>query len=414
MIFYLFSYLLLRLLTLPLALLPYSLIHTIGKPLGSLLYHFYPKPRKRALSNLALITKPALSTKKIRSVAKQSIQNLIITCMEYPKLSFTKDLGKLVTCSNPDVPRAALENGKGAIFFCGHQANWELLFLDSTSRFKGVAIGRPVKNPYLYKWIIRIREKMGGKMIPPKAALKESLRAIKQGKFIGIVGDQGMPDSGFSSPFFGRSAWTSPLPALLAYRTGRPIFVCTLKRENGKYITHYSDPIWPNKENPMEEEICTVMEKTLACLQKSIEEHLDQWLWTHNRWKQQLPNILKKQFRHETIAILLPENDDSFNYIHTLLPTFRKLYPTEFITLFIPAKFKSHSLPDFETHFYNSTNDIFKHEHFHKLVFNFTHDPRLNSHFLSSAAFGVYNIKDLHTLAQTEEPIFLEKALRRQ
>ena len=390
MIIHRFSYLLLRLFTLPLAWLPYSLIHTLGKKGGTLLYHLYPKLRKRALSNLALITEPKLTTAQIKHFAKLSIQNLLITCMEYPKLSFEKDLSRLIQCDNPDVPKAALSEGKGAIFFCGHQANWELLFLDSTSRYPGVAIGRPVKNPYLYKWIIRIREKMGGKMTPPKAALKESLRAIRQGKFIGIVGDQGMPDSGFSCPFFGRSAWTSPLPALLAYRTGRPIFVCTLKREKGKYITHYSDPIWPNKDNPMEPEIRTVMKKALLQLQSSIQKHLDQWLWTHNRWKQQLPRALKKSYRHETIALILSDEKDL-----SLLPAFRKIYPTEFITLFIPETFKDHTFPTFEISSYKTTDDILAEDHFQKLVFNFTGDPRLRKHFLSLAAFDVYTKGDL-------------------
>ena len=390
MIQHLISYLLLRFFTLPLVILPYSLIHILGEKGGTLLYHIYPKLRKRALSNLALITEPKLTTAEIKKTAKRSIQNLLITCMEYPKLSFEKDLSRLVTCDNPHLPQDALSEGKGAVFYCGHQANWELLFLDSTSRYPGVAIGRPVKNPYLYNWITRIREKMGGKMIPPKSALKEGLRAIKHGKFIGIVGDQGMPDSGFSSSFFGRRAWTSPLPALLAHRTDRPIFVCTLKREKGKYITHYSDPIWPNKQNPMEQEIRSLMEKALLKMQSSIQTHLDQWLWTHNRWKQQLPGVLKKPFRHETIALILSDEKDL-----ALLPTFRTIYPTEFITLFIPETFRNRSFPDFEVIPYKTTNELLSQEHFQKLIFNFTHDLRLKKHFLSLAAFGVYTKDDL-------------------
>lgn len=385
MIFHLLSYLLLRLLTFPLVLLPYSAIHSLGKGGGTLLYHLYPKLRKRALSNLALITQPKLSPSEIRETAKRSIQNLIITCMEYPKLSFEKHLKTLVQCDNPTTPQEALSTGEGAVFFCGHQANWELLFLDSTSRYSGVAIGRPVKNPYLYKWITHIREKMGGAMIPPRSALKEGLRAIKQGKFIGIVGDQGMPDSGFCSPFFGRSAWTSPLPALLAYRTNRPIFVCTLRRERGHYITHYSDPIRPNKDRPMEEEIRTLMEKALLVLQQSITEHLDQWLWTHNRWKQQLPGALKKPFRHETIALIIQDEKDLSS-----LPAFRRVYPHEFITLFIPARLNNRPFETFEVISYHTLDDILKQDHFQKLVFDFTCDRRIKKHFLSRAAFGVF------------------------
>ena len=52
---------------------------------------------------------------------------------------------------------------------------------------------------------------------------------------IGVVGDQGMPDSGFSAPFLGREAWTSPLPAMLSKRSGCPIMTATIRRQDGKY-----------------------------------------------------------------------------------------------------------------------------------------------------------------------------------
>ena len=112
----------------------------------------------------------------------------------------------------------------------------------------GVAIGRPIKNKLLYNWVTSIRQKFGGKMIAPQNAIREGLRGLKKGAFLGIVGDQGMPNSGFSSPFFGRNAWTSPIAAILSHRTGSPIMVATTHRSEGKYSIHYSEPIWPNTE----------------------------------------------------------------------------------------------------------------------------------------------------------------------
>ena len=57
----------------------------------------------------------------------------------------------------------------------------------------GVAIGRPVKNHFLYNWVVSMREKYGGKIIAPNQAIKEGLRGLKKGAFLGIVGDQGCP-----------------------------------------------------------------------------------------------------------------------------------------------------------------------------------------------------------------------------
>ena len=125
----------------------------------------------------------------------------------------------------------------------------------------GVAIGRPIKNRYLYGWVQKMRQKFGGIIITPKNALKEGIKALQQGKFLGIVGDQGMPESSFSSSFLGRKAWTSTAPALLAYKSGCPLIVATTVRQNGHYTISYSDPIFPNKEHGAKEEVPRLMQE---------------------------------------------------------------------------------------------------------------------------------------------------------
>ena len=301
------SFTLILLFTRPLRWLPYSAIHRLGNQLGLLLYFLFPKYRKRTLSNLSLASTLALSEKELIRLAKASLQNLMITCLEYAKFASEKEIHRVAHCENPACADELMREGKPIIFFCGHQANWEVLFLEGTKRMPGVAIGRPVANSLLYSWILSIRQKYGGKIIAPKNAIREGLRGLKRGAFLGIVGDQGMPDSGYSSPFLGKRAWTSPMAAILAHRTGAPIMVATTRREKGKYIIHYSDPIWPKSDEPLDKEVDRMMRASLLELEKSIQKNPGQWLFSHNRWKQQTPGRLKKRFRHESILIILPK-----------------------------------------------------------------------------------------------------------
>ena len=99
----------------------------------------------------------------------------MITFLEYPKLAREKNISRIATCDNPETALQLLSSDSGVIFFCGHQANWELFFLEGTSRMNGVAIGRPIKNTYLYNWVQDLRQKFGGKIVAPKNALKEGL-----------------------------------------------------------------------------------------------------------------------------------------------------------------------------------------------------------------------------------------------
>ncbi len=406
-----FSYLLILILTWPIRYMPYRMIHALGALLGSALYHLFPKYRKRALSNLALASSLKLTEEQIRLYAKESIQNLIITCLEYAKLDSEKQIQRIASCVNPEEADRLMKESKPVIFFCGHQSNWEVLFLEGTSRMPGVAIGRPIENKPLYSWITSIREKFGGKMIASQNAIREGLRGLKKGAFLGIVGDQGMPDSGYSSPFFGRTAWTSPIAAILSHRTGSPIIVPTTHRKHGKYYIHYSEPIWPNTEAPLEIETERLMTAMLANLEKKIAEAPGQWLWSHNRWKQQTRDLLKLKFRHESILIVLPEEKKQLGVILPHLGTFREIYPYEFITIYTPIE--GIVLENAEIVSYQSEKDILKSDYCFKLVFNLSAFGRIKRHYKRLAAFEVVSLPELCAMAGCEAPFdqVLKKAI---
>ena len=370
------NYLLFRIFTFPFGFLPYSILHKLGRVFGWIIFHGYPKYRKRALSNLALATDLSLPPDEIKRLALQSIQSKAITALEYPRLYREKNIHSIVTCNNPEVADQIMQSGKSVVFFCGHQANWELLFLEGTSRMQGVAIGRPIKNKHLYAWVIRMREKFGGKIVEPKNAYREMMRALKQSKFVGIVGDQGMPDSGFSSPFLGRRAWTSPLPALLSKRSGCPIIVATIRRVEGKYRIHYSQPIWPEIDNQME--------TVLSIFQESIKACPQEWLWTHNKWKQQLPGILKKRLRHDALAFIF--KTDPTPYFDQI----RNLYPGEHITAFVPQMIDAplELKMEVKTH-----QELFIRDYRFKLVIDFTDNKKAQKHFSRLSALDIYSFK---------------------
>jgi len=400
--------------TWPLRYLPYRAIHRLGEVLGTCAYYLIPKFRKRSLSNLALASSLQLSEEQIRFYAKASLQNLVITCLEYAKFASEKEIHRVASCVNHEEADRLMQGGKPVIFFCGHQANWEILFLEGTSRMPGVAIGRPIKNTLLYNWVLKMRQKFGGKMLTPQNAIKEGLRGLKRGSFLGIVGDQGMPDSGYCSPFFGRSAWTSPIAAILSYRTGSAIIVATTTRKEGRYFIHYSDPIWPQSNVPMEQEVDRLMRVSLSYLERSIANNPGQWLWSHNRWKQQIPDKLKSCFRHEAILILLPQEKEQLDLILPHLAVLRTLYPLEFITLYVPAQFaEGVALAGAEIVPYSHPSELLTRDLRFKLVFNFTACKRVKSHFKRLAAFTVVSLQDLKTLSGEYSSIslMLKKAL---
>lgn len=398
-------YYLIRTITYPFSFLPFRTIHCIGKFIGILAFYILSDYRKRALSNLSLARDLKLERKELLIVAKRSFQNLAINILEYPRLSKIKDFSKFIICLNPEKALEIYNQKKGLIFFCGHQANWEVLFIDGNLRMKGIAIGKPIKNKRLYKWILSIREKTGGQIINPQKAMKEGLRNLKQGHFMGIVGDQGMPDSNYSFPFFGRRAWNSTAPALLSYKTNSPIIVATTLRKKGKYYITYSDPIWPDLSQPLDSEVVRLMDKALFILQQSIKEKLGQWLWQHNRWKQQTPTLLYKQFRHDALCVILPKEASFFQEILPHLSTLKNLYSRDFISLYVPKKFEKVPMIEVdEIKTYDELEETLQIDYRYKLVFNFTSHKKIKNHYKRLSAFEVVSITDLEKIALKNHP----------
>lgn len=222
---------------------------------------------------------------------------------------------------------------------------------------------------------------------------------------MGIVGNQGMPDSGYSFPFLGRRAWTTTTPALLAYRTQSPIMVATTRRVKGGYRIHYSDPIWPDPESTLESEVPRLMEYSLTLLQQSIQNSPGEWLWQHNRWKQQTPRNLFKRFRKDCICIILPQEEETFNQIYKHLPTLKEIYSKDFIFLIVPKKFshKEWIEADDIITYTNYSQTLLKDYRF-KLIFNFTSFQPIDKHHIKFSAFEVLSLDTLWELAKPHLP----------
>ena len=414
------TYLFIRLILFPFSLLPFSLNRRIGKIIGSLAFYLIPKYRKRALSNLALATKLNLDRQEIVKIAKESFHSLAITCLEYPKLMRCRHLERIVRCTNPTIAADLMGQNKGIVFFCAHQANWELFFLYGTQKMPGVGIGKPIKNRYLYRYITQLRERFDGTIIPPNEALKKGLRALRAGKFFGIIGDQSLPESRYHFDFFGRRAWTTPLPVILAYKARCPIIVATIMREKRGYNICYSDPLWPDCNAPLEQEIERLMPQALRLLETEIAKYPGQWLWQHNRWKQETAKILYYRFRLDSLLIILPQKQRHFQDLLPHIKTFRTLYPKAFITLLVPTAYqKQVHLPDAELLTYSEPKDLFLNDYRFKLVFNFSGEQKLKRHFLRQSAFEVLDEHALISLAREHSTpnddlsLTLKKALSR-
>ena len=150
----------------------------------------------------------------------------------------------------------------------------------------------------------------------------------------------------------------------------------------------------------MDQEVDRLMQTSLSHLEKAIEEEPGQWLWSHNRWKQQTPDKLKSRFRHETILIILPETTEMLDVLLPHLSTFRTIYPREFITVYAPkTRIQDVKLENAEIIPYSHPADLLQRDLRFKLIFNLTDTKGLKSHFKKFSAFEVISWKEIYSLS---------------
>ena len=287
------NWFLFRLITILISLLnflPRSTAISIGGFLGKLAYFLIGDARRRTLSNLSLAFGKEIDETKLRKLACQVFENLGKNVVDVVRLKKMRwgDIEKIAEIEGLEHFDRAYRAGKGVIGFTGHIGNFELMAAYFSLRgYKLSVIGRELYDPRLDRLLIENREGVGLENIPSSAGVKPILKALRAGKFLGVLADQ---DSsrvrGIFVNFFSRPARTPAAPALLAYKTGSPIVPMAIVRKNkNRYKIVVKPPIELTFSEDREKDIIDVTQKCTKILESIIRDHPDQWLWMHDRWK---------------------------------------------------------------------------------------------------------------------------------
>jgi KDO2-lipid IV(A) lauroyltransferase len=187
-----------------------------------------------------------------------------------------------------DHVRRAMETHGRALVLTAHLGNWELLTV--AHRLTGYPLAivvRPLDSPWLNALAGRLRGKSGVELIAKRGALRPVLRALGEGRMVGILLDQNASrrESVFV-PFFGRPASTSKSLALLAVRTGAPVLPIFIHRDarGGHRITVHA-PLSVPAPNAGEQAVLELTMRCTAAIEAAVREAPEQWLWIHNRWR---------------------------------------------------------------------------------------------------------------------------------
>lgn len=188
--------------------------------------------------------------------------------------------------------KATIARGQGALLVTAHFGNWERAGKMLLRR--GIplnALVRPLKGA-LNNRIVDNRIAAGAGLIYPKGAIAQALEAVKLGETVLMLLDQSLPaKAAVFVPFFGRPASTTPAMAVVAQRSGCPVFVVMGIRDPSgrKMWLEVSEAIAPPPATGEQDALTAHTAAVTAVLEQYVRRYPDQWLWLHRRWKVQPP-----------------------------------------------------------------------------------------------------------------------------
>ena len=173
---------------------------------------------------------------------------------------------------------------KRAVFISGHFNNFELMAMQiEKAGIELATIYRPLNNFLLNKTMEQIRTEniCKNQIKKGRAGSREIIQNLIKGKSIAIMIDQRVRE-GKKIDFFNNQATTTTIPAQLIKKYNCELVPVYIERRKNNYFKMFvSKPIKIDKNKSVLE----ITKFLNNLLERMIVRNIDQWIWTHNRWK---------------------------------------------------------------------------------------------------------------------------------
>ena len=231
---------------------------------------------------------PEKSKSECRGIARRSLGNLILSFAEFIWMADDIDrIGKYAHMHNADMINEHADKSESILFVTPHFGNWEIagLLMTHFTRMNFVVIAKKIRNPHLNNLINGCRE-TGNKVIYSKGAVREVMKAMKQGYGLGSLIDQNtrIRDGGVFVDFFGLPVPVSRMPATLGKRPGNaPYFGGVYRDPDTGHLHSYMKSLPKAIEEYENDE--EIIGDFMKLTEEMIRQYPDQYLWFYKRYQ---------------------------------------------------------------------------------------------------------------------------------
>ena len=281
--FYLIEFILIKLFFFILIIIGYKNGSNLGDFIGRL---FGPIFRSKKLIENNLEKSGIVEKKNYNKIISKIYGNYGRILAEYPFLKAFRNnkLNKFIEIDGLENLNKIKREKRRAVFISGHFNNFELMALQiEKAGINLCAIYRPLNNVFLNKTMEEIRENFicKNQIKKGRSGTRQIIENIKKGNSVALMIDQRVRE-GIKINFFGKPASTTTIPAQLIKKYKCDLVPIYIERRKNNYFKMFvSEPIKIGNNKSIKE----ITEHLNKILEKMILKNVDQWIWTHDRWK---------------------------------------------------------------------------------------------------------------------------------
>lgn len=237
--------------------------------------------RKRIRNNLALIM-PELSASEVKSIVLGVPYHMGRSVMElYSGREFSDRISE-IALDGPGLSALdqACNEGRGVMLITGHIGNYDAVRAALIERgFPVGSLYKPMKNSFFNEHYVKAMNDIGSPMFERgRHGLAEMLRFLRSGGMVGVVLDQSISSAPLLN-FMGKPARTALSAAEMALKQNALVVPCYgIRKPDGSFDIIVEDPVAHDAPEAMTQTLNDSLEN-------QVRAHPEQWMWTHNRWK---------------------------------------------------------------------------------------------------------------------------------
>jgi KDO2-lipid IV(A) lauroyltransferase len=268
---------------------PLAVSYPFARGLSRVLWLVLGRHRRLGVENAMRAL--GVSRREAGRIVRRSFEHmgmLALETMVLPRRVHAESVDQVLQAPDWDGARRAVAAGRGVIFVTGHVGNWEVL--GASLALKGLplhSVAKPLRNPLINDYLVRVRECRGQRIISKRGAVGELVQVLGRKGYLGMVADQYAKRRGILVEFFGRPASTHASVALLSVRMNVPVVPgFAFRVGNGfRFEAKSGEPIWPDVNADRDQEVRRITQEFSRQLERFVRSVPDQYLWAHDRWK---------------------------------------------------------------------------------------------------------------------------------